>query len=287
MKKLNLLVAVLCYSLMAQAQTDTTVKVVKRDTMRIGNILIIKKSGDERGAVLMNRKPRENRRVTTNFLVLDFGFSNYNDKTDYTAGGDYLVNNPAGPALTGSDFKLRTGKSVNVNLWFFMQRVNLIKNNVSMKYGLGFESNNYRYKSAISYKESGIVPYSLTPRTTADPFVFRDSISFSKNKLAADYLTIPLMLTLATNKAYQSKGVSMSFGVSAGYLTSQRNKQKSGERGKEKNKGEYDMERFKLSYVGELGLGPVKLYGSYSPKSIYERTLDIRPFNVGIRLGNL
>lgn len=166
-----------------------------------------------------------------------------------------------------------------------MQRLSLIKRNVNLKYGLGLELNNYRYKSAISYKENGTIPYSGGVQTNG-AFIFRDSIAFSKNKLAADYLTVPLMLNFATNKASYKKGLSLSVGVSAGYLYAQRNKQKSSERGKEKNKGEYDLEKFKFSYIAELGLGPVKLYGSYAPKSMYEHSLDMRPYAVGIRLSN-
>jgi hypothetical protein len=196
-----------------------------------------------------------------------------------------LVNHPGQPAFSASDFKLRTGKSVNVNIWLFMQRLSLIKKNVNLKYGLGLELNNYRYKSPLSYKEGGLIPYS-GGTITNEPFIFKDSISFSKNKLAADYLTVPLMLNFASNQADYNKGISASFGVSAGYLYSQRNKQKSSERGKDKNKGEYDMEKFKLSYLGELGIGPVRLYGSYSPKSMYSNSLDMRPYTVGLRFSN-
>ena len=61
---------------------------------------------------------------------------------------------------------------------------------------------------------------------------------------------------------------------------------KSEERGKQKNKGDYDLEQFKLSYVAELGLGPVRLYGSYSPKSFYGSGLDMRPYTIGVRFSN-
>lgn len=166
-----------------------------------------------------------------------------------------------------------------------MQTLHLVKNNVNLKYGFGLELNNYRYKSSISYREDGTLPYSGGLQTNA-PFIFRDSIFFSKNKLAADYLTIPFMINFASNKYSINKGISVSFGVSAGYLYSQRNKQKSDERGKKRNKGDYDMERFKLSYIAELGLGPVKFYGSYSPKSMYEHSLDMRPYTIGIRFSN-
>ena len=166
-----------------------------------------------------------------------------------------------------------------------MQTYSVIRNNINLKYGLGLELNNYRFRSPISFKENGTLPYTAGQQTNA-PFVFRDSISFSKNKLAADYVTVPLMLNLATSKNPGKANISASFGVSAGYLYSQRNKQISDARGKRKNKGEYDLERFKISYIGELGLGPVKLYGSYSPKTIFERSLDVKPFNIGIRFSN-
>ena len=289
MKKLSLLflTAFLCFQAMAQEDT-ATVKVIypKNDTIRIGNILIIKKADSTKQIVVGGQKNYDkNSRINTNYLVLDLGFANYSDKTDYGNTGNYLIDRPGQPAFSASDFKLRTGKSINVNIWFFMQRLSLIKQNVSLKYGLGLELNNYRYKSPISYKEGGVIPYS-GGMLTNNPFIFKDSIAFSKNKLAADYLTVPLMLSFASNQAGSQKGISASFGVSAGYLYSQRNKQKSSDRGKKKNKGEYDMEKFKFSYVGELGIGPVRLYGSYSPKSMYQNNLNIRPYTVGIRYSN-
>jgi hypothetical protein len=302
MKKFTLLMAIVLvgFSSKAQkdstsiAQSDTTRKTATGDTIRIGNILIVKRNmnneGNEKnqtyvamGGYASNKK--KNSKVSTNWLVFDFGFSNYNDQTHYANTGSYLVNKPGGPAFDKGDFKLRTEKSINVNIWLFMQRLSLVKNYVNLKYGFGLELNNYRYKSAISYKENGFIPYSAGLQTS-NAFIFRDSIAFSKNKLAADYLTVPLMLNFTTHPASSKKGLSVSLGASAGYLYSQRNKQKSDQRGKRTNKGEYDLERFKLSYVAELGLGPVRLYGSYSPKSMYEHSLDIKPFTVGFRFSN-
>lgn len=285
MKKLILLLAtaIICLNLTAQEVPEK--KDEKNDTIRVGGMIIVKK-GKKAGDVSVNighdngKKKRKN--ISTNWWIVDLGFANYNDKTNYANAGSYLVNRPGYPGLDKNDFKLKAGKSINVNIWVFMQRLNLIQHHVHLKYGLGVEFNNYRYKSAINYNEDGLVPYTANTQTNA-PFIFRDSISFSKNKLAADYVTVPLMLNFVTNADYRKNRFGLSVGVSAGYLYSQRNKQVSSERGKLKNKGDYDLERFKLSYVAELGLGPVMLYGSYSPKSIYERSLDIRPFNVGFR----
>ena len=298
MKRGTILLAMAMYCYSATAQTDTTISPRKPDTIRIGNILIIKKAGkktkgipksDTTGTrIVMGRynESSKNSRISTNWWIVDLGFANYNDRTNYNNTGSYLVNNPgtAVPSISARDFKLKTSKSINVNIWFFMQKLNLIKQNVNLKYGLGLELNNYRYKSAITYREKGAIPYSTSGQVTNAPFIFRpDSIAYSKNKLAADYITVPVMLNFASTPSNGKKGIMMSIGISAGYLYSQRNKQKSDASGKHKNKGEYDLEKFKIAYIAELGLGPVRLYGSYSPKSMYEHSLDIRPYTLGFR----
>jgi len=288
--------AIICST--ATAQTDTA-KAQKSDTIRIGGMIIVKKGWTDKKnrdahketEIKMGRKNDERKRnanVSTNWWIVDLGFAGYTDNTNYATAGSYLVNRPPSstyPALGQNDFKLRAGKSVNVNVWIFMQRLKLGDPHVNLKYGVGLELNNYRYKSSISYKEGGAVPYTTNTQTNA-PFIFRDSINFSKNKLAADYLTVPLMLNFTSNPGSSKKGISLSAGVSAGYLYSQRNKQKSSERGKETNKGDYGLNRFKLSYVAELRLGSAHFYGSYSPKSFYENSLDMKPYTVGIRFSN-
>jgi len=259
-KKIIIILAttIICLNLTAQDEPE------KKDTIRVGGMIIVKK-GKKNGDVSINigddkgKKKRKN--ISTNWGIVDLGFANYSDKTNYATAGSYLVNRPGYPALDKNDFKLKAGKSINVNVWFFMQRVNLIKHHLHLKYGLGVELNNYRYKSAINYNEDGLVPYTANTQTNA-PFIFRDSISFSKNKLAADYVTVPMMLNLVTNADERKNRFGLSVGVSAGYLYSQRNKQVSNERGKLKNRGDYGMERFKFSYIGELTLRPVTLYGS-------------------------
>jgi len=291
MTKLFTLMALVFICTAAKAQTDSTGVSNDADTIRIGNIIIIKNGhkGDDNRATERNiniGKRRSNKlsNVSTNWMIFDIGLSNYSDDTNYGSTGSYLYNRPNAIPLGENDFKLNAGKSINVNIWFFMQRLNLIKHNVNLKYGLGLELNNYRYKTAsnLSYLESN--PYITNQITSA--VIIRDSIGFSKNKLAADYLTVPLMLNFVTNPGNQDRGLSLSVGVSAGYLYSQRNKQISSERGKDKNKGDYDLERFKLSYVAEVGLGPVKFFGSYSPTSFYKSGLNMKPYTVGFRFSN-
>ena len=292
MKKIYLLATLCALTSITFAQTepakkDSAYNPAYNDTIRIGSILIIKKNKKAKGDTtkIIAEVKKTNSKKSTNYLIFDVGFANFNDNTNYAMAGGYVVNKPGAPAFNASDLKLKGGKSININIWLFMQKYTLVKNNVNLIYGLGMELNNYRFRSPISFKENGTIPYSGGQQTNA-PFVFRDSISFSKNKLAADYVTVPLMLNFSTTKKPGKANISASFGISAGYLYSQRNKQISNERGREKNKGEYDLEKFKISYIGDIGLGPVRLYGSYSPKTIFERSLDVKPFNVGLRFSS-
>jgi hypothetical protein len=296
MKRHYFLAALLCalaITTYAQKPTtkDSTAGKSGKDTIRIGSILIIKKHKKSRedssvSVISDNGYNAKKSKRSVNYFVLDIGFGNWDDKTNYANAGGTVLSKPGGPPFSVDDMKLRAGKSTNINIWLFMQKLALVKRNVNLKYGFGVEFDNYSFRSPVSLKEGGPLPYSVGGIITNSPFVFRDSISFSKNKLNLKYLSVPLMLNFASTKQKGKPSISGSVGVSAGYLIRQRNKQNSTERGKQKNQGDYDLRRFKLSYIAELGLGSIKLYGSYSPKSIFEKGLDIRPYSIGVRFSN-
>jgi Outer membrane protein beta-barrel domain len=282
---------VILFSLGVSAQTDTSGIQTQSDTIRIGGMIILKKGNPEDNTstkVILgryhNRKPSN---FNTSSFVFDIGFSNWVDKTDYASATsqNYLVAHPGQGSLSSSDFNLRTIKSVNINIWFFMQRLNLIKHYVNLKYGLGLELNNYRFQSNVSLKKSGYNPYNQS-QFIDHPYILQDSISFTKNKLAADYVTIPFMLNFTTNPHSENRGLDFSAGVSVGYLYSNRNKQISSQRGKVKARGDLGLQSWKFAYVAELGMGPVHIYGSYSPKSIFTNGLNFMPYSVGLRFSN-
>ena len=273
MKKFYFLMAALCLYTGSQAQTDSTARKEEADTIRVGRMIIIRKGrpdtkdSSDRPRVRHRQKPAN---VSTNWFIVDLGFNNYSDNTNYASPEAQQF----APGSNKDWFNLKNGKSVNVNIWFFMQKVNMIKHVVNLKYGLGLELNNYRYEEDIRFREDPTV-------------VYMDVIKYTKNKLAADYVTVPMMLNFNfTPKNSGSKTFGFSAGVSAGYLYSGRQKYISGETGKEKVKDDFDLRPLKLSYIGELQLGPVKFYGSLATQSMFRKGLDQTPYNVGIRLSN-
>jgi hypothetical protein len=274
MKKLLLAIIALSGAIACFAQDSAGTERV--DTIRVGGMIIIKKKGkDEDGKkdnqiVISNHKKRKTSNVSTNWWIVDLGFANLNDRTNYASPEAQAF----APGTTKDQFDLRTGKSVNVNIWFFMQRLNMIKHVVNLKYGLGLELNNYRF-------DDERVRFSKNPTTiTIDPSLS----NVKKNKLAADYVTVPMMLNFNFTPG-REKGFGFSAGVSAGFLYNARQKIKINSN-KTKLHDDFDLRKWKLSYIGELNLGLVRLYGSYAFKNMWEKGLDQTPYNVGIRLSN-
>lgn len=273
MKKV--LFAVLAFSgaFTSFAQPDTTAP-QKADTIKIGGMIIIKKTGKDgkisKEVAISNRRKNHNGNISTNWLIFDLGFSNLNDQTNYSAPASQAF----APGFSKDQFKLRTIKSANVNIWFFMQRLNIARHVLNLKYGLGLELNNYSF-------EDKRVRFQKNPTLlTLDPTL----AGVKKNKFAADYITVPMLLNVNFTPG-RKKGFGISGGISAGYLYSSRQKIKSNNT-KWKEHDDFDLRKWKLSYIGELNLGPVKLYGSYAFKSMWEKGLDQTPYNVGIRLSS-
>jgi hypothetical protein len=276
MKRILLAAMALSLAVSGFAQTDT-LKNERADTIRIGGMVIIKR-GDKSDTTRKrdisisnrNRDRKRNANVTTNWWIVDLGFANYSDNTNYSS----LSTQAFAPGTNEESFNLKTGKSINVNIWLFMQRLNLIKHAVNFKYGLGVELNNYRFDDErISFQKNPTL-------IIIDP-ALKD---IKKNKLAADYVTVPLLLNFNFTPG-RDKGFGISGGVSGGYLYSSRQKIKRGD-DEDKTHDDFNLRKFKISYIGELNLGLVKLYGSYATKSMWEKGLDQTPYSVGLRLSH-
>jgi hypothetical protein len=279
MKRIFTLCVALTTLITAFAQNDTTgtkKPIPQNDTIRIGGMIIIRKTGNKDREIskdsiykIRNRRGDKPSNLSTNWWIFDVGFSNYADNSNYvTAAASGFV----APGINEDDLKLKGGKSRNVNVWFFMQKLNIAKHIVNLKYGLGLELNNY------SFDNTKLV---FTKKPTN---ISESATEFNKVKLATDYLTVPIMLNFNFTPN-RKKGFGVSGGISAGYLYSARYKSKD-DNDVKKVKSDFNLESFKLSYIGELYLGPIRLYGSYAMKNMWEKGLDMTPYNFGFRFSN-
>ena len=153
MKRTVLATAILLAASSIFAQTDTTKKVV--DTLQVGNFIIIKKvkksmeikigTNNHDSTYSSNRKKRN---ISTNWWIVDLGFANMRDETNYAfaqAGPYFKILRPADGAVSANNMKLNRGKSSNINIWLFMQKLNITKHVLNLKYGLGLEMFNLLY----------------------------------------------------------------------------------------------------------------------------------------------
>jgi hypothetical protein len=132
--------------------------------------------------------------------------------------------------------------------------------------------NNYRYARNITYQPG----YPTT--------IIRDTVEFSKNKLFAEYVTVPLMLNFNSNPARRGRAFQASFGVSGGYLLKSRTKQVSEERGKVRKTDDFNLNKWRFGLASELGYGPVKLYANFALTALHDYGLQQYPFSIGLRL---
>lgn len=245
------------------------------EKIRLGGENIKNAINDMNIKVVVNKTPKK---YSTNWFAWDLGFAGYNDETNYAsrATQNFLApimgtNFPTTPPLSKNDFRIRATRISNFNLWFFIQRMSLIKQVVNLKYGLGIESNNYHFKTGIKYEDLRV-----------ETLVSRTIGVVNKNKLVANYLTAPLMLNINTNPSSRKNGFQLSAGVSGGFLINAWQKMTI-DRDRSKIKSDYNLSPFKLAYIGELGLGQVRLYGSYAPRAMHQYGVVQKPYTIGVR----
>ena len=226
--------------------------------------------------ITIKRTPRKLKNIETNWWIFDLGFANFIDKSPnlmWLAANPNVLPYGQGPMMSSENFSLINKKSTNVNIWVVTQKLNLYQHKINLKYGLGVEMFNFRFDKSISFREDIATN------------VKYDVVSFRKNKLLVKYLTIPIQLNFSPNPT-NKKAFYASIGMSAGYLWNAKNKQKSAERGKEKYRGNFNLNDWRIATIGELGIGSIRLYGSFTNHNLFNKTtstIDLQPFAVGLR----
>jgi hypothetical protein len=265
---------------------------VNDDTVRLGRLNIIKsqdsnhkkdwesmiEDGDfDNTRISIERTPKKLKNVTTNWFSFDLGYANYRDESPQMVASMIYPGQPYSKYfVNSSSLKLDNRKASNFNIWIVQQKLNLYQHKINLKYGVGFEMFNFRFEQPVSFRNE--------PGKT----VFIDDVNFTKNKLFTKYLTVPVQLNFQPNP-YSRKGFYASIGLSAGYLVDSRNKQISPERGKQKYDGTFELNNLRFATIGELGIGGIRLYGSYGSINLFDQNqsrFSLFPYALGLRFSN-
>ena len=288
MNRLLTLIMALFFTSLTMAQDEPAVQ-LPNDTLKLGALKIIKINGEVKKswvdviryfdyeAVKLNYTPKKiapNAELQTEWLAFDLGVAGYTDYTKY-AITPTLSNPSVGLPLTNRKMQPRNS-STNVNIWVVQQKVNVYQHKLYFKYGFGFEMFNYFYTNSIDF------------RNNEKAFVSLSNNTYSKDKLFINYLTVPLQLSRSFNiKNVQT--ISLSGGVSLGYMLTARNKQISDALGKKKHYGDFNMNDYRVAGIFQLGIGDVKFYGSAALTPMLDKSttnIGLYPYTFGIRFSN-
>ncbi|MEY2799809.1 MAG: hypothetical protein RI934_797 [Bacteroidota bacterium] len=178
-------------------------------------------------------------------------------------------------SLSNNNLELINSKSTHVNL-VYVNYFKLYKNNIHFSAGLGLDWNNYRFAKNVT----------LTPRVDSMQTTI-DNINYSKNKLMAKYVTVPLQLHFATKPLRNGERLAIAGGVELGYLLNGRQKQISEERGKQKIDDDYNLADIRLGYMLRASYGSTGIYAKVYPNSAFKPSQgpDLNTFCIGLTFG--
>ncbi|NQY09511.1 MAG: outer membrane beta-barrel protein [Flavobacteriales bacterium] len=258
--------------------TDEQITIIEEgegepDTMRmtVGNreILIITHpdgdfnlDDDDRAE---DEEPRKKKKSDAHWAGVDLGFTmlmNNSFKTDFSAN-PYWGNDPA--------------RSNVWNLNVVEHKFNFGTPYVGLTTGLGFSF------TSIAFRDNYIL------NSSADSlYAIMDTVnSYSKNKLKASYLTIPLLLEFNTSPD-ADKSFYLAAGVVGGVRMTSKIKRNGvfadGKEFEERDKGTYSLNPFKLDAAVRLGYGAVGVFTNYSLLPLFDvdKTVEVYPLTFGL-----
>lgn len=246
------------------------------DTTRINlakgkmEIIIVDKSGSDTETIdtidAAPDKKRSKQHYEAHWAGLDMGFNvmmNNAMKTDFDPY-NYWENDPA--------------RSMTWNLNILEHKFKIAGPYVGITTGLGFSFTQLAFKdNYVLFSSSDTL------------FASIDTLSvYSKNKLRANYLTVPLLLEFCTN-ADEDKSFYLAAGVVGGVRLSSKVKRAGEFEGKEfkqQEKGVYGLNPFKLDATVRMGYGSWGAFASYSLMPLFDtsKTVEVYPLTFGLSL---
>ncbi len=242
---------------------DTTrIKIGKREVIIVGDEVKVDDDFEDEFESEDDEPKKE--KSEAHWAGLDFGFS-------------ILMNNSMGTDFPNNPYwQNDAAKSQTWNLNILEHKFKIVHEYVGLTTGLGFNFNSYALKdNYLLYHDADTV------------FASIDTVfNYSKNKLKATYLTVPLLLEFNTN-ADPSKSFYLAAGVVGGVRIASKVKRKGEYDGKEfvqKDKGTYGLSSFKLDALARLGYGDWGCFASYSLLPMFDKgkTVEIYPLTFGL-----
>lgn len=173
-------------------------------------------------------------------------------------------------------FKYRPGKTVNFG-FDLLQAGYRFNDNFRTFLSAGFDWTYIRLRENIDFLEN------TTPLDWN-----QSTVDYTKNKLTATYLRLPLTFELRS-KHYTSLGrLKFAFGPEGGFLLKGTQRFKSDELGKQKFKDDYNFTQFRYGAFARFGVGAFGIYAKYYFNDLFENSPDqagLQTMAFGLMLG--
>jgi len=241
--------------------------ITDKDNVRIGESGEIEIENEHPGDESYNEEEEGCSRlenVKTRYMMLDMGVNGYLNENGRIA-----------PSTELGDLELDYGKSINVQLHLFRQRLNLIRHHLNLMYGLTLDFNNYRFSGDITLTpNAGYV----TPIPTEDPA--------RKSKLSDTYLKLPVLLNFESNPVKLKHSFHLSAGAFGGVLIASHTKVKTETDKKVKAKDDFNLSKFRYGLSAQIGYGWFNIYANYALNGMFTEGEGpaLTPFSVGISI---
>jgi hypothetical protein len=273
MKKMITAVFSFMLSAAAIAQSDSTNVASDTTNMKIGDTRII----------LIDENPNND---STSVEYADNGPSDKLELTHFAGidlGVNILLNASGGTELdTNSNWlELDYARSLTWRFNILEEKIKLYKNYVGIMVGAGITYNSYGLRKNVQVlvtDSTGVTGLEIDSKN-------RD---FTKNKLRASYINVPVMLEINTSE-YLDKSFHIAAGVTGGWNMGSLTRQK-WEDGDDKNstkvKGDYNFTPFTLDASVRVGYKNFTVFANYGLTPLFEKDKgpEVYPVSVGIQI---
>lgn len=202
-----------------------------------------------------------NRKVKTKWGLLDIGI-NVPVDDNFTTPGD-----------SAGFGELRYGRSWNIDMHLFKQRVSLVKNKFNLDYGLTFSWNNYSF-------QNDVVPQPNQPTYT----LAAADEPLKKSRMSSTYITIPVLFNYESNPNARSKSFRLSAGVTGGLRIASKTKFKTESKSKTKQKDDFNLNQWQYGPTVRVGYSFLEFYGKYDMAGFFKEGEGpaVQNFTVGL-----
>jgi hypothetical protein len=209
----------------------------------------------------LNTKTEEPDTTKRTFMMTEvhIGFNNYL--------------NEDGKIISGEDYSLKSG--FGSFAWAEYAKTRIFPNGpLFLKYGLTLTSNNYKYANNYILRE-----------TDEGSILIENPNEIQKSKLSTLFIDAPLMLQLDFSSDKEDEnGFNIAVGPFVGYMLKAKTKiiylDENNNTNKEKQKGEYNINKVRYGLQAQFGVMGFNFYGKYHLSSLFENNKGPENLNV-------